>query len=158
MRIHKYEAFLPAETPFTKRFPEKEKDAFSSWFSCVSMRDILRICSFIMATGSTARTDREKNRPPHIIRRNPCSLIDARRKMLLYYNKVMADGKWDGILNRRLPAAARRADARLYAAAFYRRAGDADLGGTRKRSLCSGKPGVKWLELGNAGQEALILP
>lgn len=74
VRIHKYEELLPAETLFTKRFPKRKRTPFSSWFSCVSMRDILRICSFIMATGAHLRTDREKCRPPHIIRRNPCSL------------------------------------------------------------------------------------
>lgn len=105
VRIHKYEELFTRGNAIYEALPEKEKDAF---FQLVLMRihaGYFTNLQFYYGDRSTLAYRQGKMQAAAYYTKKSMQFDDARRKMLLYYNKVMADGKWDGILN---PEASRR--------------------------------------------------
>ena len=80
-------------------------------------------------------------------------LDDARRKMLLYYNKIMADGKWDGIVNPEgfPPPRAAMMPVCTPPLSIGKQDMRVDVWNDEKE-LCFIKSKEKWIEIGNGGE------
>ena len=153
VRIHKYEELFTRGNAIYEALPEKEKDAF---FQLVLMRihaGYFTNLQFYYGDRSTLAYRQGKMQAAAYYTKKSMQFDDARRKMLLYYNKVMADGKWDGILNPEgfPPPRAAQMPVCTPPLSIGERGMLTHLW-NEETELVFRKPGVKWLELGNAGQ------
>ncbi len=153
VRIHKYEELFTRGNAIYEALPEKEKDAF---FQLVLMRihaGYFTNLQFYYGDRSTLAYRQGKKQAAAYYTKKSMQFDDARRKMLLYYNKVMADGKWDGILNPEgfPPPRAAQMPVCTPPLSIGERGMLTHLW-NEETELVFRKPGVKWLELGNAGQ------
>ncbi|MDO4293521.1 MAG: glycosyl hydrolase 115 family protein [Eubacteriales bacterium] len=152
-RIHKYEELFAAGNELYAALPEAEKDAFyqlvlmrihAGYFTNLSWywADRSRICfdrGWMQAAGRYTSLSRQAD--------------GLRRKMLVYYNKRMAGGKWDGILDPEGFPPPRAANQPLCTPPLR-------IGRRRmlvhiwqgKESLRFERPGTKWIEIGNGGE------
>ena len=176
VRIHKYEELFERGNAIYAGLPEKERDAF---FQLVLMRihaAYFTNLAYYYGDRSTLACRQGKFAAAAEYVRKTRKFDDARRKLLVYYNKRMAQGKWDGILDPEgfpppraamlpgctppLPASLRRTsglEERQYAAREKMQACGrmlVSLWNEEKELVFSGRS-VKWLEIGNgAGEEA----
>lgn len=98
-RIHEYERLFEEGNRIYGELPEKERPAF---FELVLMRlhaAYFTNLAFYYGDRSTLAQAQGKLQAASFYAGQTRKLEDARRRMLVYYNKVMLDGKWDGILN-----------------------------------------------------------
>ncbi len=99
VRIHKYEALFEKGNRLYDSLPEEEKNAF---YQLVLMRihaAYFTNLTFYYADRSTLMYERGNIQAAALYTRKSREFEDIRRKMILYYNTVMSDGKWNGILN-----------------------------------------------------------
>ncbi|HJC24501.1 MAG TPA: glycosyl hydrolase 115 family protein [Candidatus Eisenbergiella merdavium] len=99
VRIHKYEELFEEGNAIYAALPEEERDAF---FQLVLMRihaAYFTNLAYYYGDRSTLACRQGKAAAAAEYVRRTRTFDDARRKMILYYNKRMADGKWDGILD-----------------------------------------------------------
>ena len=99
VRIHKYEELFEKGNAIYERLPEKERDAF---FELVLMRihaAYFTNLAYYYGDRSTLACRQGKYAAAAEYVRRTRAFDDARRKMLVYYNKRMAGGKWDAILD-----------------------------------------------------------
>ena len=99
VRIHKYEELFERGNAIYAGLPQKERDAF---FELVLMRihaAYFTNLTYYYGDRSTLACRRGKFAAAEEYARKTREFDDARRKLLVYYNKRMANGKWDGILD-----------------------------------------------------------
>ena len=99
VRIHKYEALFEKGNRLYDSLPEEEKNAF---YQLVLMRihaAYFTNLAYYYADRSTLMYERSNMHASALYTGKSRTFEDARRKMILYYNTVMSDGKWNGILN-----------------------------------------------------------
>ncbi len=153
IRIHKYEALFEKGNAIYKGLPKEEKDAF---FQLVLMRihaGYFTNLAYYCGDRSTLCYEQGKMQAAALYTEYSRMADEARRKLLVYYNKVMAGGKWDGILNPEGFPPPR--------AAFIPVCTPPLSVGKQKmllhlwndeEEICFVKPGTKWLEIGNGGE------
>ena len=99
VRIHKYEELFETGNAIYAELPEKERDAF---FELALMRihaAYFTNLAYYYGDRSTLACRQGKSAAAAEYVRRCREMDDARRKMLVYYNTRMAQGKWDGILD-----------------------------------------------------------
>ena len=99
VRIHRYEELFERGNAIYAGLPEKERDAF---FQLVLMRihaAYFTNLAYYYGDRSTLACRQGKFAAAAEYVRKTRKFDDARRKLLVYYNKRMAQGKWDGILD-----------------------------------------------------------
>ena len=99
VRIHKYEELFERGNAIYAGLPEKERDAF---FQLVLMRihaAYFTNLAYYYGDRSALACRQGKFAAAAEYVRKTRKFDDARRKLLVYYNKRMAQGKWDGILD-----------------------------------------------------------
>ena len=99
VRIHKYEALFEKGNRLYDSLPEEEKSAF---YQLVLMRihaAYFTNLAYYYADRSTLMYERDNMQAAAFYTEKSRTFEDARRKMILYYNTVISDGKWNGILN-----------------------------------------------------------
>lgn len=153
VRIHKYEELFFRGNAIYEGLPEKEKDAF---FQLVLMRihaGYFTNLQFYYGDRSTLMYRQGKMQAAAYYTKKSRQFDDARRKMLRYYNKELANGKWDGILDPEGFPPPRAAQMPVCTPPLHiGERGMLTHLWNGEKELVFHKPGVKWLELGNAGQ------
>ncbi|MGN0313908.1 MAG: glycosyl hydrolase 115 family protein [Fusicatenibacter sp.] len=99
VRIHKYEELFQRGNRIYEQLPMEQRDAF---FQLVLMRihaGYFTNLQFYYGDRSTLMFERGEMSAAEIYAKKAREMDDIRRKMILYYNKKMAGGKWDGILD-----------------------------------------------------------
>ncbi len=99
VRIHAYEEMFRRGNALYESLPNDEKDAF---FQMVLMKihaAYFTNLQFYYGDRSTLMHSRGQMQAAKFYTQKAFEFDDARRKMLVYYNKIMAGGKWNGILN-----------------------------------------------------------
>lgn len=99
VRIHEYERLFREGNRIYEDLPGEERAAF---FQLVLMRihaAYFTNLSFYYGDRSTLANRQGKGRAAALYVKQCREAEDARRKMLLYYNQILMDGKWNGILN-----------------------------------------------------------
>lgn len=99
VRIHAYEELFKRGNALYDSLPDAEKDAF---FQMVLMRihaAYFTNLQYYYGDRSTLMYNRGKMQAAAFYTKKALEFDDARRKMLAYYNTIMADGKWNGIVN-----------------------------------------------------------
>lgn len=99
VRIHKYEYLFEKGNEIYKRLPERERDAF---FQLVLMRihaAYFTNLQFYYGDRSSQMYDRGQMQAAYFYTCKMREFDDAERKLILYYNKIMSGGRWDGIVN-----------------------------------------------------------
>ena len=99
VRIHAYERLFEQGNRIYGGLPEEEKAAF---FQLVLMRihaAYFTNLAYYYGDRSTLMCRQGKPRAAQHYVQKVRELEDARRRMLIYYNKIMLDGKWDHILD-----------------------------------------------------------
>lgn len=99
VRIHAYEELFRRGNALYERLPEEEKDAF---FQLVLMRihaAYFTNLQYYYGDRSTLMHSRGKMQAAAFYTRKAFEFDDARRKMLVYYNRILSGGKWNGIVN-----------------------------------------------------------
>lgn len=97
-RIHEYEYMFEEANRIYQELPRQEKDAF---FQLVLMKihaAYFTNCMYYYADRSNLCMEQGKAPAAAEYTELSKTYDRARRSMLYYYNKVMANGKWDGIL------------------------------------------------------------
>ena len=98
-RIHRYEELFERGNALYRGLPAKERDAF---FQLVLMRihaAYFTNLAWYYGDRSTYANEMGRFKTAEKYVSLTRQLEDARRRMLLYYNKRMADGKWEKILD-----------------------------------------------------------
>lgn len=153
IRIHKYEALFEKGNALYEGLPREEKDAF---FQLVLMRihaGYFTNLAYYYGDRSTLCFEQGKMQAAALYTECSRKAEEARRKMLVYYNKGMAGGKWDGILNPESFPPPRTAIIPVCTPPL-------SVGKTQmllqlwngEEELRFVKPGEKWLEIGNGGE------
>lgn len=99
VRIHAYEELFAHGNALYESLPEAEKDAF---FQMVLMRihaAYFTNLQYYYGDRSTLMYNRGNMQAAAFYTKKAFEFDDARRKMLAYYNTIMADAKWNGIVN-----------------------------------------------------------
>lgn len=99
VRIHAYEELFERGNVLYAGVPEVEKDAF---FQMVLMRihaAYFTNLQYYYGDRSTLMYNRGNMQAAAFYTKKAFEFDDARRKMLAYYNTIMADGKWNGMVN-----------------------------------------------------------
>jgi len=154
VRIHAYEELFQRGNALYALLPEEEKDAF---FQMVLMRihaAYFTNLQYYYGDRSTLMHSKGKMQAAAFYAKKAVEFDDARRKMLAYYNTIMADGKWNGIVNPEGFPPPRAAMMPVYTPPL------AITGEPRmlvdvwneEEEICFVKPGEKWIELANIGQ------
>lgn len=99
IRIHAYEEIFERGNALYESLPKEEKDAF---FQMVLMRihaAYFTNLQYYYGDRSTLMYERGNMQAAAFYTKKAFEFDDARRKMLVYYNTIMADGKWKGMVN-----------------------------------------------------------
>lgn len=154
-RIHRYEELFERGNELYRRLPAEERDAF---FQLVLMRiHAAYFTNLAWYYGDRSTYAERVGRPAataDYVKRSR-QLEDARRRMLIYYNRRMAEGKWDKILDPEGFPPPRAAMLPLCTPPLE--TGNPGFNVTiwnQGEKLSFAKPGVKWLEIGNTGGPA----
>ncbi len=153
VRIHVYEELFEKGNALYAGLPAQERDAF---FQMVLMRihaGYFTNLAWYYGDRSGLCYDRGWGQAAdHFVKRS-IAFEDARRAMLHYYNKVMAGGKWNGILNPEgfPPPRAAMMPLRTPALSISERPGLDAAVWMDQKELSFVRPAEKWIELGNTG-------
>ena len=173
VRIHAYEELFEQGNRIYAGLPKEEKAAF---FQLVLMRihaAYYTNLAYYYGDRSTLMYRQGKLQAAEVYTRKARELEDARRRMLIYYNKIMLDGKWDHILDPEGFPPPRAAMMPVCTPPLY--IGDTGMvvtlwnvdkpvyGGrmteghpnTARGQLTFTRQAVKWLEIGNAGKGSI---
>jgi len=153
VRIHCYEMLFKKGNALYAGLPEEEKNAF---YQMVLMRihaGYFTNLAYYYGDRSTLMYERGNLRAAALYTKKSRQFEDARRRMVLFYNTVMADGKWKGIVDPEGYPPPRAAMMPLCTPPLTIE------GGPHMRvDLWNGEEGleyvsssVKWIEIGNTG-------
>ncbi len=153
MRIHRYERLFERGNEIYQELPSEEKDAF---FQLVLMKlhaAYYTNCMYYYADRSNLCIAQGKNAAAAKYTRISLEYDEARRKMLHYYNHVMANGKWNGILTPEdfPPPRTAMHPACKPPLAIGEKKLIVTLWNDAKELVLYDKTDIKWLELANAG-------
>ena len=157
-RIHLYEKMFEEGNMLYGMLPEDEKDAF---FQMVLMRihaAYYTNLAFYYGERSTLMCKQGKWNAAREYVKKSREMEDARRRMVIYYNTVMADGKWNGIINPEGFPPPRASMMPVCTPPLGNENTDATITVTLwndEEELTFVKPGVKWFEVGNPGAEEI---
>lgn len=157
LRIHRYEELFREGNALYDGLPKAEKAAF---FQLVLMRihaAYFTNLAYYYGDRSTLSYDRGNMQAAALYTEKSREAEDARRKLLQYYNGVMSDGKWNGILNPEgfPPPRAAMMPVCTPPLAISGEAGlRVDVWNDAKE-LEFTTPGEKWLDIGNTGNGEL---
>ncbi len=152
-RIHAYEEMFARGNALYASLPGEERDAF---FQLVLMRihaAYFTNLAYYYGDRSTLMYDRGNMQAAAEYVRKTREYEDARRRLVVYYNKKMAGGKWDGILNPEGFPPPRAAMMPVCTPPLL-----AGKGGIRVSlwneadRLTFVRPAAKWLDIGNGGE------
>ncbi len=155
-RIHAYERLFREGNGIYESLPEEEKPAF---FQLALMRihaAYFTNLSFYYGDRSTLANRQGKAGAAAFYAGKTRKLEDARRRMLVYYNERMLEGKWKGILNPEGFPPPRTAMMPVCTPPLT--AGETGMTVTLWNDadrLSFVRPGVKWLEIGSRGAEEI---
>ncbi len=154
VRIHKYEELFEKGNALYNSLPDEEKDAF---FQMVLMRihaAYFTNLQYYYGDRSTLMHSKGKMQAAYFYAKKAVEFDDARRKMLVYYNKIMAEGKWNGIVNPEgfpppraammpvcTPPLEITGEPRMLVDVW-----------NEDEEICFVKPSEKWIEIANLGQ------
>lgn len=154
VRIHRYEELFAKGNRLYERLPEEEKDAF---FQLVLMRihaAYFTNLQYYYGDRSTLSCERGNLQAAAEYVRRTRLFEDARTAMLRFYNKTMAGGKWDGILDPEgfpppraammpvcTPPLSISGEPGLHVEVWNGKSG-----------ITFSGPSVKWIEIGNTGE------
>lgn len=153
VRIHRYEELFERGNALYESLPEEERDAF---FQMVLMRihaAYFTNLQYYYGDRSTLAYEQGKMQAAAEYVKLSRAFDDARRRMVIYYNKIMAEGKWDGIVNPEgfpPPRAAMMPVCTPPLAIGERRM--LFNVWNEEQELIFTKPAVKWFEIGNGGE------
>jgi len=156
VRIHQYEELFEQGNALYEQLPEEEKDAF---FQLVLMRihaAYYTNLAYYYGDRSTLMCKQGKWNAAESYVKKSRQMEDARRRMVIYYNTIMADGKWNGIVNPEGFPPPRAAMMPVCTPPLGTEPKNVAMSVTiwNDESLLSFvKPGVKWFEIGNSGTE-----
>ena len=158
VRIHVYEELFEKGNELYKALPEDEKDAF---FQMVLMRlhaAYYTNLAYYYGDRSTLMCKQGKWKAAAEYVKKSREMEDARRRMVIYYNTIMADGKWNGIVNPEGFPPPRAAMMPLCTPPLGTEESEADMVVTLwndESELTFVKDAVKWFEIGNSGTETV---
>ena len=98
VRINRYRELVREADEVYEALPEEEKDAFFQLCLMKIHAAYYTNCMFYCADRSALCTRQGKGQAAYEYARICREYDDRRRKLISYYNNVMADGKWSGIL------------------------------------------------------------
>lgn len=153
-RIHTYERLFEAGNRLYEGLPREERPAF---FELVLMRihaAYFTNLAYYYGDRSTLTNRQGKTKAAALYAGRTRLFEDARRRLLVYYNKRMLEGKWDGILNPEGFPPPRAAMMPICTPPLRLAEGAPKLCVTlwnEAAELTFTRPGTKWLEIGNAG-------
>lgn len=155
-RIHIYEELFERGNALYKTLPDDEKDAF---FQLVLMRihaAYYTNLAYYYGDRSTLMCKQGKWNAAREYVKKSREMEDARRRMVIYYNTIMADGKWNGIVNPEGFPPPRAAMMPVCTPPLGEEDTKVSMVVTLwndEKELAFVKPGVKWFEIGNGGTE-----
>ena len=155
VRIHRYEELFFKGNALYEKLPEAERDAF---FQMVLMRihaAYFTNLSYYYGDRSTLCCKQGKMQAAAEYGKLCRTYEDARRKLVIYYNKIMSEGKWDGMVNPEGFPPPRAAMMPVYTPPLA--IGERKMLVTvwnEETKLLFTKPAVKWFEIGNGGEGA----
>lgn len=97
-RIHRYEAIFEQANRMYEQLPDIEKDAFFQLILMKIHAAYFTNCMYYYADRSNLCIEQGKMKAAKEYTERSLAFDHARRKMLYYYNHVMSNGKWNGIL------------------------------------------------------------
>ena len=154
VRIHKYEELFEKGNALYNSLPDEEKDAF---FQMVLMRihaAYFTNLQYYYGDRSTLMHSKGKMQAAAFYAKKAIEFDDARRKMLVYYNKIMAEEKWNGIVNPEgFPPP--RAAMMPVCTPPLEIIGEPQMlvdVWNEEQEICFVKPAEKWIEIANLGQ------
>ncbi len=153
IRIHEYERLFQEGNTLYENLPEEEKAAF---FQLVLMRihaAYFTNLSWYYGDRSTLMYDRGNMQAAALYAEKAREAEQARSQMLHYYNHVMCDGKWNGILNPEAFPPPRAAMMPLCTPPLAIK-GKPNMRvdvWNEEKDLCFVTSGEKWIEIGNTG-------
>lgn len=156
VRIHAYEEMFEKGNAIYEGLPADEKDAF---FQMVLLRihaAYFTNLAYYYGDRSTLMYSQGKMQAAAEYAKKVRELEDARRRLVIYYNKRMAGGKWDGIVNPEGFPPPRAAMMPVCTPPLA--VGETGLKvnlWNEEDSLTFVRPVCKWLEIGNAGQGSI---
>lgn len=98
VRINRYRELVREADEVYEALPSEEKDAFFQLCLMKIHAAYYTNCMFYCADRSALCTKQGKGQAAYEYARICREYDDRRRKLIFYYNNVMADGKWSGIL------------------------------------------------------------
>lgn len=156
VRIHAYEELFEKGNAIYRQLPEREKDAF---FQMVLMRihaAYFTNLQYYYGDRSTLMYDYGCMQAAAEYTRRALAASDARRKMVYYYNNLMAEGKWRGIVNPEGFPPPRAAMMPICTPPLEIKGSGMTVHlWNQDKELHFTKPGVKFLEIGNLGREGI---
>ncbi|MCM1254364.1 MAG: glycosyl hydrolase 115 family protein [Clostridium sp.] len=99
VRIHKYEELFQKGNSIYESLPEIEKPAFYQMVLLRIHAAYFTNLAYYYADRSTLMYERGNMQAAALYTEKSRMFEDIRRSMIAYYNTVMSDGKWNGILN-----------------------------------------------------------
>lgn len=153
VRIHAYEALFERGNALYEQLPDKEKNAF---FQMVLMRihaAYFTNLQYYYGDRSTLMYTKGKMQAAQFYTKQAIRFDDARRKMILFYNQIMAEGKWNGIVNPEgfPPPRAAMMPVCTPPLAIGKRRMVVDVWNEEKE-LIFVRQSEKWIEIGNGGE------
>lgn len=97
-RIHEYERIMGRLNDIYEKLPKNEKDAFFQLILMKVHAAYLTNCMFYFADRSVLCCKRGLSLAAQNYTKQSVAYEHARERLIDYYNHVMSDGKWDGIL------------------------------------------------------------
>lgn len=155
IRINQYKDLFDAVNTIYNNLPDNEKNSF---FQMVAMKihaAYFTNCGYYYGDRSTLCCNQRKMQAAAYYAEKSLMYDDIRRKMIIYYNKIMAGGKWDGILDPEgfPPPRAAMMPVSTPPISIGDRKMLVNLWNDGEYIEFS-KPGTKWFEIANAGEGA----
>ena len=151
-RIHELERIADEADRIYDGLPKEEKTAFFELFLMKIHASWLTACMYYFADRSRLCCGQGKLAAADLYTRRSMAFDRCRQKLLSYYNRVLAGGKWNGIVT---PEDFPPPRTPLYPACMPPlREGKKALAVTcwnEEAALCFSGPGEKWFEAANAG-------
>lgn len=156
VRIHEYERLFAKGNEIYAGLKEQEKDAF---FQLVLLRihaAYFTNLQYYYGDRSTLMYERGLMQAADLYTKKTREFDDIRRKLILYYNRSMAGGKWNGIVNPEGFPPPRAAMLPICTPPLFKGQGHMEVHiWNESKKLTFVKPGTKWIELGNGGEGQL---
>lgn len=156
VRIHEYERLFAKGNEIYAGLKEQERDAF---FQLVLLRihaAYFTNLQYYYGDRSTLMYERGLMQAAALYTQKTREFDDIRRKMLLYYNRILSGGKWNGMVNPEGFPPPRTAMLPVCTPPLSAGQGHMEVYTWNDgEKLTFVKPGVKWIEIGNGGKGQL---